>query len=217
MGIKQYRLLTFYQDKSFKDTKKILYNQFYLYIVILLGFTAMSVTFLNRLDFLFNNSKNILITSFVIVPIIYFIIKSIYGLILLQESYQSFHYKLINEFSLLYILGYHIILLSFFENNLVYCYESLLLILIGFIFQRFKNEIIILIAIVLTVCSLYFLSSFCVFNIYLIIITFIFTLFMLYPIVFILDKEIDKEIELIMLGNKNNPNGKIKDFLRKIK
>lgn len=214
MGVNSYKLLNFYQEKSFKDANKILYNQFYLYIVILLGFTVMSVTFLNDIEFLFINPTNIFITSFVLSPIIYLIVKSIYGLILLQESYQPFHYKLTKEYSLLYILGYQIILLSFFDYNLVYCYESLLLILIGFTFQRFKNEIILFVALVTILVALYFFSSFCVFNIYLVIVTFIFTLLMLSPIVFIVDKEIDEEIKLIVLGNKNHPNGKIKDYIR---
>jgi len=141
-------------------------------------------------------------------------IKSIYGLILLNESYKTYHFQLVTEYSLLFLLGYHIILLSFFDYNIVYCFETLIIVLIGIILKRLKNSIIIGTSIISIIGAFYLLSFHYEFTLFFVLLTFIVTLFFLSPLVFIVHKGIGIEIDIINSGCKNNPDSKVISCLK---
>ncbi len=213
---KNYKLLTFYQEKNFTQVNKLLYNQFFIYIIILLGFTIMSISFLQGFNDLTASKTNLFILGFILTPIIYLMVKSIYGLILLQNAYQIFHYYLINEYCILYIIGYNILLMSFSLDYLIYSYESIILVCIGILFRTFKNKIILFVLLAATGISYYLLNPYFIINPLLVFGTMLFTLLVVRPIVFKVNKQelIKEEIMFIQLGIKNHPKGKIKDYVK---
>ena len=62
---------------------------------------------------------------------IIFLIKTIYSLILLLDSYKKIHHKLIREYYLLFIIGFNMILITI-TNNLVYYLQSGIIILVHY-------------------------------------------------------------------------------------
>ena len=146
--------------------EKLLVKNFYLYIIILLGFTIMSLSFIRR-------ESNIMIILLILIPLLYLMIKSIYGLILLLESLKPFHYHLINELRLLFLLGYNIIIFTLTNNNLIYYLETIIIYLIVLFLKGCTNFVIFFATIIGVSVSLLYLSNYLSYNIVYIIITLI--------------------------------------------
>jgi len=104
----------------------------------------MFVSVLLRLDHLILNFKNIAFISMILFPIIFLLIKSFRGLILLNDSYQNYHYKLIRQFLLLYVWAFNILIASIMDNILttsfIYFIESMFVFLFAYLFYRFTEK-----------------------------------------------------------------------------
>lgn len=146
--------------------EKLLVKNFYLYIIILLGFTIMSLSFIRR-------ESNIMIILLILIPLLYLMIKSIYGLILLLESYQPFHYHLISEYNLLYLLGYNIIIFALTNNNPLYYLETIIIYLICLLLKGCATLVTFCATIIGVSVSMLYLSNYLSYNIVYIIITLI--------------------------------------------
>lgn len=218
MDEKKYKLLNGFENDSFCDVNDALYNHFFIYNMILIGFTFMFISYLKGLNLLEKNLDNFLIVTFILLPVGYLIVKSIYGLILLQESYQLFHYQLTIEYGILYIIGYHILLTAIFNPiyPFIYIFESILIYLSSILFSRFKIKFIALISSVIILFYLLYIEKIFDINIYLNLVTYIFM--MSITIYFILEQRtfsnVNEEIKIINLGIKNNPDGIVKNFIK---
>ncbi len=185
-----------------------MYKQFYLYIIILIGFMIMSVSFFRA-----NDTNNVII-GIILIPLLYILFKSVYGLILLYEGYKPFHYQLTLEYSLIFMTGYNMILLSYSHHNLVYCLESYIIIIIGYIIKDYLNKSLAALGFSLFMISLLILDKIYLLNIYLVILTLLFNIFVLLPVFFMNKKKIIEEIMIINDGLEKHPDGLIKEYLK---
>ncbi len=201
-----------YQEKSFKEVYTYLYHQFFIYNIILIGFTIMTISFFKKFQNPFINTYNIIITCLILGPLIYLVLKSIYGLILLNEGYKPYHYVLVNEYCLLFLIGYHIIVLSVSHYNFVYCIESFIIVFFICFLKRLPSFNVFLSGIIVFM-FLYFLSSYYYYHKLLVMLTFVYTIFICTPLLFISNKDNKKEMTIIEEGYKKCPHRILKDFI----
>lgn len=144
MVFRKNTLLKNYLNYNFITMNKSLYNQYYYYMLILIGFSVMFVSVLLRFDHLVFNKTNIIIIGTILFPVIYLLAKSFKGLLLLNDAYQNYHFQLIRQFLLLYIWAYNILIASlmdnFFTTSFIYFSESLIVYLFAYLFYRFTEK-----------------------------------------------------------------------------
>lgn len=168
-------------------------KQFYSYIIIFLGFTIMTISFISR-------EKDFLILALILIPVAYLVVKTIYGLILLLDTYKVYHYHLTREYYVLLVLGYQIILMSL-DNNPLYLIISLWIIIVGLLMYRFINIIIIITNFLGTIILSILLSKYFDYNIFIIILTYIISNIFLYPLMYVNNRIIYEKIKLIEKQN----------------
>lgn len=217
LGEKKSKLFNGFQNDSFNDVNDALYKSFFIYNIILISFTTMFISYIKGLNLLEKNLNNFLIVTFILLPIGYLIVKSIYGLIILQEGYHIFHYQLTIEYSILYIIGYHILLTALFNPiyPFIYIFESILIYLFSILFNKNKIKTYFLTATSFILIYLFIVEKYYLLNFYIGFITYIFMTAI--TIYFILEQRtyylVSEEIEILNLGIKNNPDGIVKNFI----
>jgi|SRR5690554_5903946 len=165
-------------------------KQYFCYVLLLLFFLIMCLSFTYRQD-------NIYIIIIFLFPVIYFLIKTIYGLILLLDSYKLYHHILIKEYNLLLIIGYNIIMLTLNDNNVIYYLQSIFIFLVSLYLKKAQKILVLISLIIGNIVFLLYMSSYFFFDLFYIILTFIMVNIFLVPLIYNDNEKIDKKIVAI--------------------
>lgn len=196
-------IFDFYKNMSYQKVNDTLAKHFFYYVLLFIGFMFMCASFIYK-------QENTFIIVIFLCPLVYFLIKTIYSLILLLDSYKLIHHSLIREYYLLFVIGYNIILLSLDENYIIYYFQSIFLILVSLFLKNSQKLYFVLSLILSTIVFTLYISLYLPVDLLYIGLTLIIVNLFLIPLVYLNNAKIDEEIVYLEKCIKTNPNGLIK-------
>lgn len=149
-------------------------QEFIYHVVFFMFFLMMCLSFFYR-------QENMIFIILFLGPVLYFIIKTIYSLILLLDSYKRVHQILIREYYYLFIIGFNMILISI-TNNLVYYLQSCIIILVNSFLKKVSKYIVLICLLISNFVYFLYVSYFSNYNLFYLILTFFIVNLFLIPL-----------------------------------